>query len=174
MKKATFILTLIFAAFTMTAFADICEKKGISYKKIEMFMEEYYNAYNLYAQDSETIDLMDEYWAPEFIAISYFPLPKYPTFDLIAWKNFLVTIHFDFLETLFCDELSIDTKKMTTVSRLTISFYDRYSGQLVKKVDGIGYYDLKVCKRRNIKITKLRLFFSDPSALMELAFPTPE
>lgn len=174
MKKTILILTLILAVFTVTVFADRCEKKGINYKRIEMFMEEYYIAYNQYAQDSGTIDLMDEYWAPEFIAIAYFPLPNYPTFDLVSWKNFLVTVHLDFLETLYCDELLIDTKKMTAVSRLSIYFYDRYSGQLVKKVDGIGYYDLKVCKSRNIKITKLRLFFSDPSALMELAFPAPD
>lgn len=171
MKKTILISILILAVSIVNAFAKQYGNEGISHGKIKTFMENYYVAYNQYAQDPATIDLMDEYWSTEFIAIAYFPLPQYPSFDLVSWKNFLVAVHFDHLETIDCDELSIDAKNMTAVSRLSIYFHNRYTEALETKVDGIGFYDLQVYKGHIMKIKRLRLFFSDPSALMQLAFP---
>jgi hypothetical protein len=136
-------------------------------------MADYYRDFNLYAQDAATIDLMDEYWAPEFIAILFVPLPQYPVFDLTTWKLFMVGVHLNLIETLTVDELSIDTKKLTVVARLAIDFHDRMTGELVLHVDGIAFYNLKVEKGDKLKMTGLKLYFADPEAVMGLAGPPP-
>jgi len=173
MKKTIFVTILILLVTSMTVLPGETGKRHDSYHKVETFMEDYYRDYNLYAQDAQTIDLMDKYWAPEFISISFFPLPEYPVFDLTAWKNFLVGVHLNLLETLTVDELSIDTKKLTVVARLAIDFHDRASGALVLHVDGIAFYNLKVGKKNKLKMTVLKLYFADPIALMAISGPPP-
>ena len=116
MKKVVCLVTLILFVLAPAVFA---EKKTVNYKKAEEFMAEYYNAYNLYAQDAETMDLMDEYWAPEFISMQYLPVPDCPLImDLTTWKFFMIGAHMNLQETLNLEELSIDTKKLSAVARL--------------------------------------------------------
>ena len=173
MKKLIFVTILVLVVATMTVFPVDGGKKSINYKKVETFMAEYYNAYNLYAQDAATIDMMDEYWAPEFLAIQYLPLPEYPVMDLYVWKNFMVAVHLNMTETLIVDELSIDTEKLTAIARLSIDFNDRVTGDLILNVDAIAFYNLKVEKRNKIKMTCLKLYFADPAAVMALSTPPP-
>lgn len=173
MKKKLFVTILVLLVISMSFLPAKTGKKNVCYHKVEKFMADYYNDYNLYAQDAQTIDLMDKYWAPEFISISFFPVPQYPVFDLIGWKNFLVFVHLNLLETLTVDELSIDTKKMTVVARLAIDFNDRITGALVLHVDGIAFYNLKVDENKKLKMTFLKLYFADPEALMAISGPPP-
>jgi hypothetical protein len=157
----------------MTVLTGETGKRKVSYHKVEEFMEDYYRDYNLYAQDAATIDLMDEYWAPEFISIQFLPLPEYPVFDLTTWKFFLVAVHLNLVETLTVDELSIDTKKLTVVARLAIDFHHRMTGELVLHVDAIAFYNLKVEKGHTLKMTCLKLYFADPEAVMAISGPPP-
>ena len=167
MKKVVCLVTLILFVSAPFVFA---EKKTVNYKKVEEFMAAYYNAYNLYTQDAETMDLMDEYWAPEFISMQYLPVPDCPLImDLTTWKFFLVGAHMNLLETLNLEELSIDTKKLSAVARVNIDFNDRTTGALVLKVDCIAFYNLKVNKQNKIQITCLKLYFADPYALMAIS-----
>lgn len=171
MKKVMCFVTLILFVMTFSAFA---EKKTVNYKKVEEFMAEYYNAYNLYAQDAATMDLMDEYWAPEFVSMQYLPLPECPLImDLPTWKFFLVGAHLNLLETLNLEELSIDTKNLSAVARVNIDFNDRMTGALVLNVDCIAFYNLKVNKKNKIQITGLKLYFADPYALMAISGGPP-
>lgn len=167
---ATILILLVSA---MAVFPAHEKKRNVSYHRVETFMEEYYLDYNQYAQDAETIDLMDKYWAPEFIHIPFLPVPVYPVMDLPAWKSFLIGIHLNLLETLTVDEMSIDTKKLTAVARLTIEFHDRITGYLVLHIDGIAFYNLKVEGRGKLKMTGMKLYLSDPAALMQISGPPP-
>lgn len=144
-------------------------ERTLNYKKTKEFMEEYYTVYNQCAQDAETIDEMDRFWAPEFIAVVYFPVPEYPTFDLASWKSFLVQVHTNVLETLTSLEIAVDTKEMMVTSRVNIKNHDRSTNELLLEDDGIGFYDLKVDENNELKITRLQLFCADPEALMELS-----
>lgn len=171
MKKTFFITILMLLVITVTAFPGDTEKITVNYQKVEQFMAEYYNAYNMYAQDAATIDLMDEYWAPEFTCIQYLPLPEPLVMDLFTWKNFLVFAHLNVLETLTLKELSIDTKNLSVVARLSIDFNDRTTGALLLNVDCVGYYNIKVGKQNDIRITCLKLYFSNPEAMMAFGPP---
>lgn len=172
MKKTIFFTIIILLVTSMTVLTAETGKRRVSYHKVEKFMEDYYRDYNLYAQDAETIDLMDEYWAPEFFSIQFLPLPECPVFDLTTWKFFLVAVHQNLVETLTVDEMSIDLKKLTVVARLTVEFHDRTTGELVLGVGGIAFYNLKVEKKRKLKMTCLKLYFADPEAVMAIS-PTP-
>jgi len=173
MRNKIFFTVLIVLVISMSVLSAETAKRKVSYNQVETFMEDYYNAYNLYAQDAATIDLMDQYWAPEFISIQFLPVPQYPVLDLVNWKNFLVFVHLNLLETITVDELSIDTKKLTVVSRLSIDFNDRFTGALVLHVDATAFYNLKVEKKNKLKMTWLKLYFADPEAVMALSGPPP-
>jgi len=157
----------------MTMFPTEKAPQHASYQKIKQFMENYYTAFNLYAQDPQTIDLMDEYWAPEFLATQYIPVPQYPVLDLVTWKNFMVYVHMNVKETLTVQEMSVDTQKLAVVARLSITFHYRATGELALKVDAIAYYNLKVDKRCKLKQTALKLYFADPISIMILSGPPP-
>ncbi len=172
MKKTFFITILMMLVFTVTALPGAAEKKTVNYQKVEQFMAEYYNAYNLYAQDAQTMDLMDEYWAPEFTSIQFLPLPEPLVMDLFTWKNFLVFAHLNMIETLTLKELSIDTKNLSVTARVEITFIDRATGDLLLNLDCVGFYNLKVNKKNKIQITCLKLYFADPEALMALGPPS--
>ncbi len=174
MRKKIVVIILVLLVSSMTVvMAEAGKKKEVCYRQVEKFMADYYHDYNLYAQDAGTIDLMDKYWAPEFIHISYLPVPQYPVFDLTAWKNFLVGVHLNFIETLTVDEMSIDTRNLTVVARATIEFHERASGNLVLHLDGIGFYNLKLDENNKLKMTFLKLYTSNPEALMALSGPPP-
>jgi hypothetical protein len=171
-KKILITLLMVLVVTTFTLLAKT-EGKSMNYKKIEAFMQDYYTAFNLYAQDASTIDRMDEYWAPEFLSVQYLPLPQYPVMDLVTWKNFMVFVHLNVLETLTVEEMSIDTETMSVVARISIDFNDRFSGALLLHVDGIAFYNLKKDEQKKLKITCLRLYFADPAAIMQLSAPPP-
>lgn len=173
MRKKIFFTVLIVLVISLTLLPGKTTKRHVSYHKVEKFMEDYYNDYNMYAQDAQTIDLMDKYWAPEFLSIQFLPLPQYPVMDLFAWKNFLVFVHMNLLETITVEELSIDTRNLTVVSRLSIDFNDRFSGALVLHVDAIAFYNLKVEKKNKLKMTFLKLYFANPEAVMAISGPPP-
>jgi len=168
LKGTKVVFVVLFCMIFVTA-AQTENPGTTSFKKIEAFMHEYYNAYNLYAQDMETIDQMDEYWAPEFVSIQYLPIPQYPVMNLAAWKMFLVAAHSGLKETLTVTEMSIDTKNLSVICRIAINFSDRVTGATVLNVDGVGFYNLKLIKGNKIMITELKLYFSDPGALMAIA-----
>lgn len=165
-KVTTFVGIMLF----VTSLSLLAGQPTGNYQKIEQFMADYYAAYNLYAQDAATIDLMDEYWAPEFLSMQYLPIPGCPlVMDLTTWKNFLVGAHLNMLEVLNLEELSIDTHKLTVVARLSIDFNDRSSGALILKIACIGFYNLKINKRHKLQMKCLKLYFADPYALMAIS-----
>ena len=131
MKKPIFFTIIILLVTSAAVLTGETGKRNVCFHKVQAFMEEYFSDYNLHAQDAATIDLMDKYWAPEFISIQFLPLPEYPVFDRTTWKYFLVGLHLELIETLTMDELSIDTKNLTAVARLTIDFHHRMTGEPV-------------------------------------------
>ena len=175
MKRATLFTTLVLGLFVFAGAvsADETVKGNTSSRKVVEFMDNYYDTYNKYGQDAESIDMMDEYWAPEFMVVVYFPLPEYPTMDLFTWKHFLVGAHTHAIETIHCEELSVDTENKTAVSRIVIEFHDRSTDALLLKTDGIGFYNFKVDKKNRLKMTRLRLYFADPALMMQLSAPAP-
>ncbi|MCP5048465.1 MAG: hypothetical protein GY940_14945 [bacterium] len=85
----------------------------------------------------------------------------------------MVFVHLNMTETIHLEEISIDTKNLTVVTRLNIDFNHRVTGELLLNIDTIGFYNLKVGKKNEIQITGLKLYFSDPQALMILSSPPP-
>ncbi len=170
MKKLTLIAIIVCMVLPMGIFGENIDSKELkaNQRKIESFMKNYYNAYNNLAQDFETIDMMDEYWAPEFQVVIYFPFPEYPTLDLQTWKMFLAQGHLTVKETLIPTETVIDTKNMKATSKLKVKHTERNNNELVVALDGVGIYDLKVDGNNKLKIVKMQFFCSDPMALMEL------
>ncbi|MCP5104810.1 MAG: hypothetical protein GY950_15600, partial [bacterium] len=67
------------------------------YKKLKKFMLDYCKDYNRYANDEETIDKMDDYWAADLNVVAYFHRED-GTYPVIypsrqAFKDFLVITH---------------------------------------------------------------------------------
>jgi len=171
--KKKFFVTLLIMMVAVSIFVQAKDlRRKVKHDQAAAFMADYYAAYNLYAQDAQTIDLMDDYWAPEFIAVQYLPLPQYPVMDVVAWKNFMVFVHLNITETLVIEEMSIDTVNQVAAVRLGIDFNDRVTGELVLHADAAAFYTLKMDEDKKLKMTTLRLYFADPLAVMALSAPS--
>ena len=170
MKKLTLIAIIVCLVIPMGIFGADTDSKvaKANLKKIESFMKDYYVAYNELAQDFETIDQMDNYWAPEFQVTIYFPFPEYPVLDLQTWKMFLAQGHVAVKEKLTSIDTIIDTKNMKVTTKLDIKHTERNNNELVIHLDGVAIYSLKVDSNNDLKITDMQFFCSDPIALMEL------
>ncbi len=170
MKKVTLIAIIICLVLPLGIFAENTDstKLRANQRKIESFMKNYYNAYNQLAQDFETIDMMDEYWAPDFQVVIYFPFPEYPVLDLQTWKMFLASGHLTIKETLIPTETVIDTRSMKVTSKLKVTHTERNNNELVVALEGVGIYDLEMDSSNNLRIVKMQFFCSNPMALMEL------
>lgn len=173
MKKMIIITILMFLFFNTLMFSGEKINGNAGYRLVKHFMQEYYQAYNESAQDASSIDLMDKYWASEFLAYQYLPLPECLVMDLPTWKNMMVYVHLNVKETLKVEEMAIDIETMSVVSRLSITFNYRWNGELALKVDAVAYYNLKLDEKRQLKQTALKLYFSDPLAVMQLSGPPP-
>lgn len=171
MKKLVIFVFMLIWVLNGLSIAGNCQHtatKKMNQKKVVEFMKNYYKAYNQYAQDAETIDMLDSFWAPEFVAVAYFPLPEYPRMDLEFWKGFLVMGHLQALEKLESEEIIVDTQKMKVVIKVNVKHFDRFSGALLLELQGVGMYDLKIDANNSLKITSMKFFCSNPMGLMEL------
>lgn len=170
MKKVTLIAIIVCMLIPVGIFAANTNSNQLkaNQRKIESFMKEYYSAYNELAQDFETIDQMDAYWAPEFQVVIYFPFPEYPTLDRETWKMFLAQGHLEVKETLLPTETVIDTKNMKVTSKMDVKHVERNNNEVVIHLEGVGIYDLKIDGNNKLSITRLQFFCSNPTALMEL------
>ena len=144
----------------------------VKYKDVKKFMENYFNDYSQYAQDTETMPKMDKYWTPDVLVTAYIQLKggEYPLQfqNRRDWQDFLIEGHIKIWETLIPTEMMIDEKQLMTTSMLQIKKYDRVHNKELCDLDGIGYYKLIVNNDNALQIKSLDFFTGDPARLTSL------
>lgn len=132
------------------------------YNHILQFMEEYFPAYSMYAQDPETQHLMDRFYALDL------------TFDdgvvtsRTQWYERCLT-HPGVQDRLTVEHLFIDERQQEAGALLRTQAVDRATGEVLLELKMNVLYNLKIDKR-DIKITRIRVFLEgDPDKVSKLA-----
>lgn len=142
------------------------------YTEIKDFMDKYFNDYNAYAQDLETLQRVSDYWDIDIKATAFMKLEKgeYPIkrHNREAWQNFLIDGHRTVLDKMLAKEIVIDPKELKVVAIFEIAKYERQSKKQISSFDGIGLYRLKIDHQDCLKIISIDFFCGDPAGFVNL------
>jgi len=137
----------------------------LSYDSVMKFFEEYFPAYNAYAQDPETIYRMYDYFAPDFEFIPYVAGLEHTT----TRDEFLgiMSSHPTSYETITADDVFYDERSHTAAVLARTEVVDRNTGEVVVKKSYLPRYHLVLDENDTIKIKGLEFFWEvlPPGAL---------
>jgi len=143
-----------------------------TYQELCAFMESYFDAYNRYGQNEETMHRMDAYYADEFVSVAYMQLEgqDYPLRleSKKIWLDFLVKGHLRIVEDFIPLEYSIDPEQLTCTAKLQIKKYAKPEGMLITDMDAIAYYKIKVGENGNPMLRYLDFYCGDPTKFASL------
>ena len=135
---------------------------GSLYDDILNFMEEYVTVYSQYAQDLETQNLMDKFYAPDLMFDDGVVTSRK------QWYERCLT-HPAVQDKLTIEHLIIDERKNEVGAILKTQAIDRESGEVLLELKMNVLYYLKI-DNNDIKITRVRVFLEgDPKKAEKLA-----
>ncbi|MFH1647243.1 MAG: hypothetical protein ABID71_06140 [Chloroflexota bacterium] len=137
----------------------------LTYDNILKFMEDYFPAYNRYAQYPETTCRMLDYFAPDLEFIPYVAGLEHTT----SADEFLriMSSHPSSYETITPEDIFIDVKRKVVVVLARTEVVDRKTGQVAVRKRYLPRYRLTTDGNGAIKIKKLIFFWEvlPPGAL---------
>lgn len=131
-------------------------------------MHDYYTDFNRYANDTETIHKMNEYWTPDFKVIAYFQLKgvKYPTTFSTRkeFQDFLNSSNTGIKNSLNPLDIVIDEKMKKVVIMIKLIRTNIKTGDETE-IYGIGFYKLIMDDEGKLKIDSLDFICDAPDKL---------
>jgi hypothetical protein len=137
----------------------------LTYDNILRFFQEYFPAYNAYAQNPDTTYRMFDYFAPDLEFNPYVHGLEHTT----SAKEFLdiMSSHPSSYETIIPEDIIIDEKRAVVCVLSRTEVTDRNTGQVVVKKQYLPRYQLILDENNTIKIKGLVFFWEvlPPGAL---------
>ena len=129
----------------------------LTYDNIMQFFQEYFPAYNAYAQDPDTIQEMYKYYAPDLEFVPYVAGLEHMT----SRDEFLETMssHPSSFETIVPEDVIIDEKRAVVAVLAKTEVTDWGTGDVLVKKSYLPRYYLTLDENRDIKIKKLEFFW---------------
>ncbi len=133
----------------------------LTYDNMVKFMDDYFPVYSEYGQDPATVDMMKDYYAPDFIFTGYIGRPEPITYTRDTFLEFDVS-HPSSFERLTPIDYTIDERRGIVFAIIKFEFIDRNTGDVLVTEQGITQYYLFVDENDTIKIKK---FFFYPQRI---------
>ena len=132
----------------------------ITYDKIVDWMKSYFKTYNQYAQVAETVDKMNDYFAPDLVFKAYVAGLGDGTAitDREVFKHIL-TAHPDSYETFEPLDIAVDERKMVANALLDVDVVESKTGKVVVEKHYLVRYQLKVDENDTLKIKQIDFFW---------------
>jgi hypothetical protein len=128
-----------------------------TYEGIVKYMKEYFEAFNAYGQNPETIHRMDEYFAPDFEFLPYVAtIPKVKGLD--AWYRVLLS-HPSGYEKLTPEDIVIDERRKVVVTMIKAEIMDSKTREVLVTKRYFARYPLVLDENNKIKIKNLQFFW---------------
>ena len=132
-----------------------------TYDDIEKWIKEYLNAYNLYAQNPETVNKMAEYFSPDVYFIPYISAFGGPGNPVTSRDDFfkMFISHPTVYEQFEVEDIFIDERKMTVTAFLNVSLYESKTNKVLLKKHYQPRYQLVVDENEKLKIKTIFFFW---------------
>ena len=134
---------------------------NFTYEDIVEWMNEYFKAYNAYAQNPETVDRMSDYFTPDVHFIPYISAFGGPESAVTSRDDFfrMFTGHPSVYEQFVdVEDIVVDERRMIAVALLKVELLDSKTDEVLLKKHYMPRYQLVVDENNILKI-KTILFF---------------
>lgn len=140
----------------------------LTYDNMKKFLEKYFEYYNKYSQNPETINKMDEFWGEEFKSTAYFYRDNGPTPILhnsgSEFRDMICAVHQKIGEMLTPKDIIIDVKRKKAAVFLDVEKEVRATGEKAYFV-GIAIYRLGLNKNKKLELKSLEICVDNPQKL---------
>lgn len=133
----------------------------LSYDSILNWIKEYFDTYNSYAQNPETVHHMDRFFAPDMEFIPYVATLKGPKGTVNSREDFygILAGHPTSYETFVPEDISIDARRGVVVVLLRVQVFDAETNEVLLRKSYLPWYQLVLDEEKNIKIKKIQFFW---------------
>jgi hypothetical protein len=133
---------------------------AFTYDDIVKWMKSYFETYNKYAQLPETVDKMNDYFAPDLVFKAYIAGlgDGSPVTDREVFKRIL-SAHPNSYETFEPLDIAVDERKMVVAALLDVDVIDRTTEKVVVEKHYLVRYQLKVDENNTLKIKQIDFFW---------------
>ena len=129
----------------------------LTYDSILKYMNEYFETFNTYGQNPDTIHRMDDYFAPDFEFIPYVAAIA-PVAGREEWYKVLLS-HPSGYEKLTPEDMVIDEKRKVVVVLIKAEILDSKTRELLVTKRYFARYPLELDENNALKIKKLQFFW---------------
>ena len=132
-----------------------------SYDTIKKWLEAYFQAYNAYAQNPDTVARMNDYFSPDVHFIPYVSAFGGPGNAVTNRNDFyrMFTSHPEVYEQFEVDNIIIDEKQMVAVALLDVSLYESATNKVLLRKHYLPRYQLIVDNENTLKISTIHFFW---------------
>ena len=132
-----------------------------TYDGIVKWMEDYFKAYNSYAQNPETVNKMSEYFTPDVHFIPYVAEFGGPERAVTSRDDFfrMFTGHPAVYEKFEPEDIMVDEKKKIVVALLKVELFDTKTGEVLLRKSYLPRYQLVLDENNTIKIKSILFFW---------------
>ena len=129
----------------------------LTYDAILDYMNKYFETFNAYGQNPETIHKMDDYFAPDFEFHPYVAFIK-PVIGREEWYRVLLS-HPSGFEKLTPKDIVIDERRKIVDVLIEAEISDTGTGEVLVTKHYFAHYPLVLDENNTIKIKELRFFW---------------
>ena len=133
----------------------------LTYENIEKWMREYFETYNSYAQNPDTVERMNDYFMPDMEFIPYVAQLKGPKGSVTSRDDFykILAGHPSSYETFVPEDITIDEKRNVAVVIFGMQVVDTKKEEVVIRKSAIAHYKLVLDENDTIKIKEIKFFW---------------
>lgn len=139
----------------------------LTYENIAKYMNDYFEAFDAYGQNPDTIHRMDDYFSPDFEFLPYVAtIPHVHGRD--EWYRVLLS-HPSGYEKLTPEDMVIDERRKVVVALIKAEIIDSATREVLVTKRYFARYPLELDENNSIKIKKLQFFWEVlPPGAMEI------
>jgi hypothetical protein len=133
----------------------------LDYDTIQKWMKEYFQTYNQYAQNPETVHKMDRFFAPDMEFFPYVASLRGPEGPVNSREDFykILAGHPSSYETFEPEDIVIDEKRGVVVALLKVQLFDSKTKEVLLRKSYLPWYKLILDENKDIKIKKIQFFW---------------
>jgi hypothetical protein len=133
----------------------------LNYKNIAKWMHEYWNAYNKYAQNPQTVSRMCDYFTPDLEFLPY--VAQISHMHTTKREDFfnILTGHPRGYERFTLEDMVIDERRAIVVALLKAEIHDSKTATLLLTKRYLVHYTLVLDDNKTLKIKKIIFFWEE-------------
>ena len=132
-----------------------------TYDDIVKWMRDYFAAYNAYAQNSDTVNRMSDYFTADVRFVPYISAFGGPEKAITSRDDFfrMFTSHPTVYEKFEVEDIAVDERRMVAVALLKVALFDSRTNEVLLRKHYLPRYQLVLDEKGTLKISTILFFW---------------